>query len=102
MSKQQLSERDHIHTSEYSSSSVLCVPDFKQSSCSGDSEQELKTSDNNPEEALTPTAQGGQNLRVSVVYVLNMRGKPLMPTSPRKARILLKEKKAKVVEMKIV
>ncbi len=31
------------------------------------------------------------------VFVLNMRGKPLMPTSPRKARLLLKEGKAKVV-----
>lgn len=32
------------------------------------------------------------------VLVLNMRGKPLMPCSPAKARILLKEGKAKVVE----
>jgi hypothetical protein len=41
---------------------------------------------------------GGQNLRVSVnVYVLNKRGKPLMPTIPRKAKLLLKEKKAKIV-----
>ena len=31
------------------------------------------------------------------VFVLNMRGKPLMPTTQRKARILLKEKKAKIV-----
>lgn len=31
------------------------------------------------------------------VYVLNKHGKPLMPCKPRKARILLKEKKAKVV-----
>lgn len=31
------------------------------------------------------------------VYVLNMHGEPLMPCKPRKARILLKEKKAKVV-----
>lgn len=30
------------------------------------------------------------------VYVLNKHGKPLMPCKPRKARILLKEKKAKV------
>lgn len=34
--------------------------------------------------------------RISV-YVLNMRGEPLMPTSPRKARLLLKDRKAKVV-----
>ena len=32
------------------------------------------------------------------VCVLNMRGKPLMPTSPRKARLLLKKGKAKVVK----
>ena len=31
------------------------------------------------------------------VYVLNMHGEPLMPCKPRKARKLLKEKKAKVV-----
>lgn len=31
------------------------------------------------------------------VMVLNMRGQPLMPTSPAKARTLLKSKKAKVV-----
>ena len=32
------------------------------------------------------------------VYVLNMRGKPLMPTSPGKARMLLKKGKANVVK----
>lgn len=32
------------------------------------------------------------------VFVLNMRGKALMPTTQRKARILLKEKKAKIVK----
>jgi len=31
------------------------------------------------------------------VMVLNMRGQPIMPTSPAKARILLKEKKANVI-----
>ena len=31
------------------------------------------------------------------VYVLNMHGESLMPCKPRKARVLLKEKKAKVV-----
>lgn len=33
------------------------------------------------------------------VYVLNKHGKPLMPCSPRKARFLLKESKAKVVRV---
>ncbi|MBE2912936.1 HNH endonuclease [Anoxybacillus flavithermus] len=32
------------------------------------------------------------------VYVINKHGNPLMPCSPRKARILLKNKKAKVVK----
>ena len=32
-----------------------------------------------------------------LVYVLNMHGEALMPCKPRKARLLLKEKKAKVV-----
>ena len=40
-----------------------------------------------------------KNLRVFIyVYVLNMRGQPLMPTSPAKARRLLKAGKAKVVK----
>ena len=46
--------------------------------------------------------QEGQNSleqsRVSVVYVLNMRGNPLMPTTPRKAKQLLKKGEAKVVK----
>lgn len=60
----------------------------------------LKTSPNNSDAALTATKKGhaGQDLRVPAVYVLNMRGKPLMPTTPRKARKLLKEGKAKVVK----
>lgn len=32
------------------------------------------------------------------VFVKNMRGKALMPTTPRKARVLLKEQKARVVQ----
>lgn len=32
------------------------------------------------------------------VYVLNHRGKPIMPCSPRRARLLLKENKAEVVK----
>jgi 5-methylcytosine-specific restriction endonuclease McrA len=33
------------------------------------------------------------------VYILNKHGQPLMPCSPRKARVLLKGKKAKIVRM---
>jgi hypothetical protein len=57
----------------------------------------LKTSSNNSDAALIAIEHAKQNLRVSVVYVLNMRGQPLMPTTPRKAKKLLKEDKAKVV-----
>ncbi len=56
----------------------------------------LKTSLNNSDASLTARGHAGQNPRVSVVYVLNKRGKPLMPCSPRKARMLLKEAKATV------
>jgi 5-methylcytosine-specific restriction endonuclease McrA len=45
--------------------------------------------------------KGSSDLRVqNVVYVLNMRGVPLMPTSQKMANKLLKEKKAKVVKRK--
>jgi len=59
---------------------------------------DLKTSLNNPDAALTARGHAGQNLRVSVVYVLNKKGKPLMPCSPGKARLLLKGNKANVVK----
>jgi len=58
----------------------------------------LKTSFNNSDAALIATEQAKQNTSVSAVYVLNMRGQPLMPTTPRKAKKLLKEDKAKVVK----
>ena len=58
----------------------------------------LKTSSNSSDAALTAREQATQNSRVSVVYVLNQRGKPLMPCAPRTARILLKEGKAHVVK----
>ena len=52
----------------------------------------LKTFDNNSDVALTPK---GENMQI---YVLNQKGKSLMPCSPRKARLLLKQNKAKVVK----
>jgi len=58
----------------------------------------LKTSSNNSDAALTAKEHAEQNKSVSAIYVLNMRGQPLMPTTPRKARILLKEDKVKVVK----
>ncbi len=58
----------------------------------------LKTSSNSSDAALIAKEHAKQNLRVSVVYVLNMRGQPLMPTTPRKAKKLLREEKARVVK----
>ncbi len=58
----------------------------------------LKTSLNNPDAALTACEQAGQDLRVPAVYVQSKRGEPLMPTTPRKARRLLKEGRAVVVQ----
>ena len=58
----------------------------------------LKTFLNSPDASLTARGHAGQNPRVSVVYVLNKRGKPLMPCSPRKARMLLSQSKARVAQ----
>jgi hypothetical protein len=60
-----------------------------------DSVLDLKTSSNNSE--VDQLRKERQDSRVPV-YVLNMRGKPLMPTTPRKARLLLKSGKAKVMQ----
>jgi hypothetical protein len=48
---------------------------------------DLKTIANNPDAALTVTAQTGQGLRVAVVYVLNLRGETLMPYAQKRAAI---------------
>ena len=45
----------------------------------------LKTFSNNSDAALIATEHAKQNTSVSAVYVLNMRGQPLMPTTPKKA-----------------
>ncbi len=60
------------------------------------SEHDLKTSHNNLDVNLL-SGKTEHNLRV---YVINMRGKPLMPTSPAKARHLIQNNKAKVVSCK--
>ena len=49
-------------------------------------------------EVNQPQQRGDSNLRVSnIVFVLSLRGKPLMPCQPRKAKVLLKNGKAKVI-----
>ncbi|RZN14855.1 MAG: hypothetical protein EF812_04375 [Methanosarcinales archaeon] len=50
--------------------------------------------DNNSNENLH-SGMSGQNMRV---FVLNMRGNPLIPTTPGKARKLLEQNRAKVVQ----
>ncbi|MBL7101121.1 MAG: HNH endonuclease [Nanoarchaeota archaeon] len=62
----------------------------------------LKTSFNSSDAALTGFRSSGTELESIcyknsfLVYVLNQKGYPLMPCSPRKAKMLLKEGKAKV------
>jgi len=58
----------------------------------------VKTLPNGPEEQHSPH-RGSSDLRVQNdrVYVLNIRGEPLMPTTQQKANKLLKQDKAKVV-----
>jgi len=46
------------------------------------------------------TNNNHQEMRFMLVHVLNKHGKPLMPCEPRKARILLREGKAKPVKGK--
>ncbi|MBF0443698.1 MAG: HNH endonuclease [Oligoflexales bacterium] len=59
----------------------------------------LKTCGNNPDVDITFEHRGG-NLRVFHVYVLSCRGNPIMPCNPRKAKILLKQGKAKVINLR--
>ena len=55
-----------------------------------------KTLNNNLEENL----QSGKTEQITRVFVINMRGNPLMPSTPRKARLLLRDKRAKVISCK--
>jgi hypothetical protein len=45
----------------------------------------------------TLSMEEGRNMRV---FVKNMRGEPLMPCSPRKARLLLKQSQANIIDYK--
>jgi len=89
---QQLSKRRLTNT-PWDVPQVPCNCDLSLNSSEGrNSVAGLKTFDNNSDAALTPK---GENMQI---YVLNHKGKPLMPCSPRKARLLLKQNKAKVVK----
>jgi 5-methylcytosine-specific restriction endonuclease McrA len=59
------------------------------------SDHRIVLTDNLGEENQLPLKGETQDLRVPV-YVLNMRGQPLMPTTPRRAKWLLKDGKATV------
>jgi len=62
------------------------------------SDHHIVLTDNLGEENLLPVNnREKQDLRVPV-YVLNMRGQPLMPTTPKRAQLLLKDGKATLKE----
>lgn len=93
---QKLSGRDTYSPTD---TSLVCGSEAHQlNNLSGvsDSAVGLKTPDNNPEGTLTRRERRGPDSRVPAVYVLSMRGEPLMPTSPRKAKSLLKSGRARV------
>jgi hypothetical protein len=91
---QKLSEE--LKNTPKDTSQVLCSVNHqlnKEETLSVDS---IVLSDNNPDGNQSESNRK-QNTSVSV-YVLNQRGEPLMPCSPRKAKVLLKQGKAKVVK----
>src|SRR3989344_6618120 len=90
----------YMHTKEYSTRSLPCDSELKNSNRVRNSVQSLKTCLNNSEVELTDIEQSGKNSRVSSVFVLNMRGKPLDTTTPCKARHLLKKGDAHVKSIK--
>jgi N6-L-threonylcarbamoyladenine synthase len=61
-----------------------------------DSVADLKTSLNNPDAALTYLRREKGGLMLA--YIINKHGRPLMPCHPVKARLLLKQGKARIVK----
>ena len=95
----EVNEEKHIHTLEYSSSPKLCDSVIKHGYCD-QVLQSSKTFVNNSEEDRSQH-RGSSDLRVqNIVYVLNVRGEPLMPTYQQKASKLLKQGKATVLSRK--
>jgi len=95
---QKLEERDTYTPTDAPQVCSNCDSELNRNQSFG--VQSLKTSSNNLDVDRSQR-KGSSDLRVqNVVYVLNMRGIPLMPTSQKKANKLLKEKKAKVVKRK--
>ncbi|HDL15417.1 MAG TPA: hypothetical protein ENH28_04605, partial [Euryarchaeota archaeon] len=84
----------YIHTLECSTSSKLCDSVIKHDCGVGQVLQSPKTIPNNSD-VDQHSGKSGQDLRVPVI---NMRGKPLMPMRPGKARVFLKQEKAAVVQ----
>ena len=92
----EVNNRVQEHTGGCSTSPLLCKPESKQTSPVdvSDSGKVLVVNNSDVDRQSGKTEQ---DLRVPV---LNMQGKPLMPTKPAKARHLLNEDKAKVVTRK--
>ena len=85
------------HTLGCSSSPKLCKPVAKQSAGAVDSATGIVLAHNSSEEDQPYSVRSREDM---LIYVLNHKGRPLMPCSPRKAKMLLKEGKAKVVSRK--
>jgi len=92
---QKLEKRDTYTPTDASQVRGNCDPAIKHG-LSNQVLQSLKTLSNNSD-VNQQSGKTGQDLRVPV---LNMRGEPLMPTTPAKARHLLKKNKAEVVSRK--